>query len=365
MMSPVNRAKVEAAKRAGRRMVGGVYKRTRLDENGEKVQRAEVRFDDVAGCLRTPAGGSSRQVIMVVDGAKVRTRLISSRETARLMGLQDDYQLPEELQRGLSPHRRRRGRPRRAAPCRAHLRAADQVQRAREGRRMTVIPCERDAIVRAQIERFVEMLKTEAHILGNHGFSEKDFYKLPILRGAIEVMRGEYSAKLGPKREFVQHVLNHLEDGGHIAGWERDEGRARHDYTVRLNSGRIAVIDLKGCLDGNNTTISERPAGADEFVVWSVCTNVGADPELNAWSGVHSRLGAEMIARGQRVRRGDHLGLGVRVRRATLPKTRQRPDRPAHVGGSLFTAAALYLRLSRPDPEPGGTDRGGANAGRG
>ncbi len=94
MMSPVNKAKVEAAKRAGRRMVGGIYKRTRHDERGVKVQRAEVRFDDVAGCLRTPAGGSSRQVIMVVDGQKVRTRLISSRETARLMGLDDTYILP-------------------------------------------------------------------------------------------------------------------------------------------------------------------------------------------------------------------------------------------------------------------------------
>jgi DNA (cytosine-5)-methyltransferase 1 len=95
MMSPVNRAKVVAAKKAGRRMVGGIYKRTRLDENGRKVQRAEVRFDDVAGCLRTPAGGSSRQLIIVVDGDKVRTRLISSRETARLMGLPEDYILPE------------------------------------------------------------------------------------------------------------------------------------------------------------------------------------------------------------------------------------------------------------------------------
>jgi DNA (cytosine-5)-methyltransferase 1 len=94
-MSPINKAKVEAAKRAGHRMVGGIYKRTRHDEHGAKVQRAEVRFDDVAGCLRTPAGGSSRQVIMVVDGKKVRTRLISSRETARLMGLDDSYKLPK------------------------------------------------------------------------------------------------------------------------------------------------------------------------------------------------------------------------------------------------------------------------------
>ncbi len=94
MMSPINLAKVNAAKRAGRRMVGGVYKRTRLNEKGVKVQRAEIRFDDMSGCLRTPAGGSSRQVIVVIDGAKVRSRLISARETARLMGLGDDYKLP-------------------------------------------------------------------------------------------------------------------------------------------------------------------------------------------------------------------------------------------------------------------------------
>jgi DNA (cytosine-5)-methyltransferase 1 len=94
-MSAVNIAKVDAAKRAERRMVGAIYKRTRIDETGEKVQRAEVRFDDVAGCLRTPAGGSSRQVILVVDGDRIRSRLISSRETARLMGLPDDYKLPK------------------------------------------------------------------------------------------------------------------------------------------------------------------------------------------------------------------------------------------------------------------------------
>lgn len=92
-MSPINLAKVEAAKRAGRRMVGAVYKRTRV-EDGVKRQRAEVRFDDLAGCLRTPAGGSSRQVIIVVDGGRIRSRLISSRETARLMGLEEDYILP-------------------------------------------------------------------------------------------------------------------------------------------------------------------------------------------------------------------------------------------------------------------------------
>lgn len=93
MMSAVNLAKLSAAQRAGRRVVGCVYKRTRHEE-GHKVQRAEVRFDDVAGCIRTPAGGSSRQLILLVDGPSVRSRLISSRETARLMGLPDSYALP-------------------------------------------------------------------------------------------------------------------------------------------------------------------------------------------------------------------------------------------------------------------------------
>lgn len=95
MMSEVNRAKVAKAKRYGRKIVGGVYKRTRADASGRKVQRAEIRFDDVSGCLRTPVGGSSRQVILVVDGQSVKARLISSRETARLMGLPDEYKLPE------------------------------------------------------------------------------------------------------------------------------------------------------------------------------------------------------------------------------------------------------------------------------
>lgn len=97
LMSPLNRAKVDQARRAslvqGRRMVGTIYRRTRT-ENGVKVQRAEVRFDDIAGCLRTPGGGSSRQILLVVEGERIRSRLISPRETARLMGLADSYVLP-------------------------------------------------------------------------------------------------------------------------------------------------------------------------------------------------------------------------------------------------------------------------------
>ncbi len=93
MMSPVNAEKVREAKRlsraTNRRLIGGLYKRMRGG-----IQRAEVRFDKVSGCLRTPVGGSSRQTILVVDGGKVKSRLLSPREAARLMGLPEEYVLP-------------------------------------------------------------------------------------------------------------------------------------------------------------------------------------------------------------------------------------------------------------------------------
>lgn len=95
MMSATNRAKVNRAANDGRRMVGCIYKRTRPTQDGDKVQRAEVRFDDISGCLRTPSGGSSRQVVLIVEGKSVKARLISSRETARLMGLNESYKLPD------------------------------------------------------------------------------------------------------------------------------------------------------------------------------------------------------------------------------------------------------------------------------
>lgn len=94
MMSEGNRQKVKAAAQTGQRVVGTIYRRTRPDDDGVKQQRAEVRFDGVAGCLRTPGGGSSRQTIMVVKGERVRSRLLSAREAARLMGLPDTYIMP-------------------------------------------------------------------------------------------------------------------------------------------------------------------------------------------------------------------------------------------------------------------------------
>ena len=94
MMNEVNLAKVQVAQRIRRRTVGAVYRRIRPDGKGGKCQRAEVRFDNLAGCLRTPTGGSSRQTILVVNGNSIRSRLLSPREAARLMGIAENYVLP-------------------------------------------------------------------------------------------------------------------------------------------------------------------------------------------------------------------------------------------------------------------------------
>ncbi len=100
MMSPRQRAKVVAEQAHAAPTVGALFRRVRV-EDGVKRQRAEVRFDGMAGCLRTPAGGSSRQTLLFVDGPRIRSRLMTAREGARLMGLPDDYPLPSSQSQGL------------------------------------------------------------------------------------------------------------------------------------------------------------------------------------------------------------------------------------------------------------------------
>ncbi|MBN8552135.1 MAG: DNA cytosine methyltransferase [Caulobacterales bacterium] len=99
-MAPLHRRRIDAAVLSGRRTVGTAFRRVR-QENGGKVQRAEVRFDGVAGCLRTPAGGSSRQYVLVVEDGNLHARFLTPREAMRLMGVGDDYRLPGSRTAGL------------------------------------------------------------------------------------------------------------------------------------------------------------------------------------------------------------------------------------------------------------------------
>lgn len=208
---------------------------------------------------------------------------------------------------------------------------------------MSVIPCEQNRELREKIEEYAETLKTEAHKLGSHGLDDKEFYNSGLFRGAIERVRGQFSATMGEKRQFVKHVLNFMQDQKCIKEWDSAGDANRHDYRVELNSGKIAVIELKGCLDGNNTNIFERPPHAQEFILWSVCTNPGADPRHNAWSGIHTRLSAEIIFRNQRV---DGLVIWDMVCGTIgrpCPKVAVAPDRASVVGPYTLPPPCIYV----------------------
>lgn len=85
MVPPRHRAQLEQAHFS----VAPGYKRTRSHN-----QVLELRFDGVAGCLRTPKGGSSRQLLVLKRGDSFATRLLTVRETARLMGAPESFKLP-------------------------------------------------------------------------------------------------------------------------------------------------------------------------------------------------------------------------------------------------------------------------------
>jgi DNA (cytosine-5)-methyltransferase 1 len=65
------------------------YRRVRYGK-----QCLELRFDGLAGCLRTPEGGSSKQFVIVKQKSELHARVLSPREAARLMGAPDTFNLP-------------------------------------------------------------------------------------------------------------------------------------------------------------------------------------------------------------------------------------------------------------------------------
>lgn len=229
-----------------------------------------------------------------------------------------------------------------------------------------IIPCEKNGELEAKIEAFAETIRTEAHKLSGHGLSEKDFYESGILEGAIQRIRGQYSAGMATKRHFVSLVLNHMQDAGAITDWQSAEGGNRFDYSVTLLDGRICGIELKGCLDGNNTTIFERPSHVQEFVMWSVCTNAAADPRHNVWSGMHTRLSAEIIEHRKQV---DGLIVWDWICGSIgrpCPKLKRADGRTVAVGQYQLTPPCIYLFpkavptvAGDPSPEPHSIDQVG------
>lgn len=94
-MSARHRAEAERMIEKRRWSYGAVFRRMRKGRS-----TAELRTDGLAGCLRTPRGGSARQILFKAGYGGYAARLLTPRECARLMGA-DDYRITGSVSRAL------------------------------------------------------------------------------------------------------------------------------------------------------------------------------------------------------------------------------------------------------------------------
>ena len=94
-MSPRHREKAEEMRAGDGWSYGTIFRRVRNEKS-----MAELRTDGIAGCLRTPRGGSGRQILFKAGQGKCYARLVTPREAARLMGA-DEYKLDVPVNQAL------------------------------------------------------------------------------------------------------------------------------------------------------------------------------------------------------------------------------------------------------------------------
>ncbi|WP_423226830.1 DNA cytosine methyltransferase [Candidatus Amarolinea aalborgensis] len=88
MMNEVHRQRVEQLVESDQFSYRTFFRRRRAEQ-----QRAEVRDDDLSGCLRTAIGGSGKQFLIRAGNGSVKMRAMTPREYARLQGVPDQYQM--------------------------------------------------------------------------------------------------------------------------------------------------------------------------------------------------------------------------------------------------------------------------------
>lgn len=88
-MSPRHKAIADAWIAQEKWSYGTVFRRVRTQPDGHKRSMAELRCDGLAGCLRTPKGGSGRQILFKAGYGRYSARLVTPRECAHLMGAAD------------------------------------------------------------------------------------------------------------------------------------------------------------------------------------------------------------------------------------------------------------------------------------
>ncbi len=214
-----------------------------------------------------------------------------------------------------------------------------------------ILPCQVDATWKQKIEDYASALEQAAYSIGQHGLSEDEFAASGLFESAIERLRGKRAATQKAKRELVEQILDHLLKQGAISSWMFEGQDERHDYLVTFADSRIACIEAKGCLDGNNTNIFQRPPNADEFIIWSLCQNSGSDPRHNAWSGIHTRLGPEIIKKRERVDGLIIWDMVCGTQGRPCPKLAANAQLITHIGDYALPPPCIFL-FPRTIPDP-------------
>lgn len=206
-----------------------------------------------------------------------------------------------------------------------------------------IILCERREDWAQIVEEYARALHDAAPGIGNHGLDPGAFVESGLFSSAIERLRGQRAASTAEKYSFVTKVLDFIAARELISSYVFVGSRERHDFEVLLPDGRLCCIEAKGCLDGNNTTIFVRPENADEFIIWSLCQNPGADPRHNAWSGIHTRLSAEIVASRKKVDGVVIWDMLCGTLARPCPKLAVSPERHTLIDGKRIPPPCIYL----------------------
>ncbi|MFQ5443198.1 MAG: hypothetical protein ACE5EK_01155 [Nitrospinales bacterium] len=218
--------------------------------------------------------------------------------------------------------------------------------------RNPIIPCEISQERSQRIQDLAEALKSVAPTLISSTMTEEEFWASGIFQAAIEKLRGIRAATTSEKRGFITTVLDYMREKGSISDWSFTGAGERHDYQIKMPGGKLCIVETKGCLDGNNTNIFERPPQADEFIIWSLCQNPGSDPRHNAWSGIHTRLGPEIIHRQQKVDGVVIWDMLCGSIRRPCPKLLIHPTRITNIGTTLKVPPPCIYLFPRSIPDP-------------
>ena len=220
-----------------------------------------------------------------------------------------------------------------------------------------VLPCRHEERVTSQVQPTIDLLTDmdvlHPDVLLQHAVQPEDYKSGLVFRSAIESIRGTFIASSTIGREgLVRDVLENLLQRNRIAEYAQSSGRARYDFTVRLERDPdcLAALEVK-VGEGNSINISERPLWATEFGVWCHLDGAIVNQPAHGAHSIINRLTNELVRRQKLVDVLFFKDILCGTRTRPCPKY---PGREDKIG--LQTAPDVFLFPQRvpslDDPEP-------------